>query len=166
MRKRAEAAWAKKLGTIEVQGGTEKERMLFYSNLYHSFASPRLVRTKGRPVPRTRRTDEDGSITTATAPYRSGTLDAINSFSSYHWSSPSQRRYSKLHARDGKRDGYMQTSFHGDHAVWMYLGDWQRGLSSIGRRRMSICERMPWILWSAPQSCRVSSERLGLRHRC
>ncbi len=27
-----------------------------------------------------------------------------------------------------KETGYMQTSFHGDHAVWMYLGDWERGL--------------------------------------
>ena len=27
-----------------------------------------------------------------------------------------------------RESGYMGTSFHGDHAVLMYLGDWERGL--------------------------------------
>ena len=27
-----------------------------------------------------------------------------------------------------RETGFMQTSFHGDHAVWMYLGDWLRGV--------------------------------------
>ena len=44
---RREDAWAKKLNQIEVTGGTEKEKMLFYSCLFHSFASPRLVARKG-----------------------------------------------------------------------------------------------------------------------
>src|SRR5205823_3283392 len=26
-----------------------------------------------------------------------------------------------------KESGYLQTSFHGDHGILMYLGDWQRG---------------------------------------
>ncbi|MCX6626995.1 MAG: glycoside hydrolase family 92 protein, partial [Candidatus Solibacter sp.] len=47
VRKRAEDAWARKLNQIEVKGGTEKQRMLFYSNLLHSLASPRLVARKG-----------------------------------------------------------------------------------------------------------------------
>jgi putative alpha-1,2-mannosidase len=46
---RAREVWAKLLNTIEVKGGTEHERMLFYSNLFHSFASPRLVARQGEP---------------------------------------------------------------------------------------------------------------------
>ena len=47
VRQQAEDAWARKLNQIEVTGGTEKEKMLFYSCLFHSFASPRLVARKG-----------------------------------------------------------------------------------------------------------------------
>jgi putative alpha-1,2-mannosidase len=47
IRHEAEDAWAKKLDTIQLKGGTEKEKMLFYSCLYHSFASPQLVARKG-----------------------------------------------------------------------------------------------------------------------
>ena len=47
--RQAEETWAKLLNTIEVKGGTDHERMLFYSNLFHSFASPRLVARKGEP---------------------------------------------------------------------------------------------------------------------
>ena len=49
VKKRAEAAWSAKLGLIEVQGGTEHDRKFFYSALYHSFSSPRLVAKKGQP---------------------------------------------------------------------------------------------------------------------
>src|ERR1035441_8727043 len=28
-----------------------------------------------------------------------------------------------------RESGWMNTSFHGDHAVMMYLGDWERGLN-------------------------------------
>ena len=39
--------WSRLLNTIEIQGGTPHERMMFYSNYFHSFASPRLVARKG-----------------------------------------------------------------------------------------------------------------------
>ena len=48
--RQAEDAWAAKLNQIEVEGGSEKEKTLFYSCLLHSFASPRLVAQKGRAV--------------------------------------------------------------------------------------------------------------------
>ena len=41
--------WAKLLNTIEIKGGSDHQRMLFYSNFFHSFASPRLVARKGEP---------------------------------------------------------------------------------------------------------------------
>lgn len=47
VRQQAADAWSKKLNLIEVKGGTEKERRLFYSALYHSFSSPRMLVKKG-----------------------------------------------------------------------------------------------------------------------
>ena len=57
---KAEAAWAAKLDGIEVEGGTEHERMLFYSCLLHAFTSPRLIARKGERFTGTRRRAADG----------------------------------------------------------------------------------------------------------
>src|SRR5665213_1919015 len=46
IKKVAQDAWSKKLNTIEVKGGTEKQRAIFYSSLYHAFASPTIVANK------------------------------------------------------------------------------------------------------------------------
>lgn len=43
---KARAEWAKLLNRVQVTGGTPKQRMLFYSTLFQSFASPRLVARK------------------------------------------------------------------------------------------------------------------------
>ena len=128
VKKSAEAAWSEKLNSIEIKGGTEHDRKFFYSALYHSFTSPRLVAKKGQPF---RGSDNQ----THTADYD---------------------RYSPVAFWDTGRDqivlltllepelkldilrsefdmaresGWMNTSFHGDHAVMMYLGDWERGLN-------------------------------------
>ena len=42
IRKNAEAAWNKELGKIQVEGGTETERILFYTALYHSMIHPNI----------------------------------------------------------------------------------------------------------------------------
>ena len=55
----AEDIWAEKLGLIEVEGGTEKQRRLFYSTLYHSLLTPRLIVKKGEPV---RRRGAEGEV--------------------------------------------------------------------------------------------------------
>lgn len=38
----AEAAWAKQLGKIEVEGGSKEQRTIFYTSLYHTMIAPNL----------------------------------------------------------------------------------------------------------------------------
>ncbi len=42
IRERAEKEWARELGKIEIQGGTDKQRRTFYSALYHTMLSPNV----------------------------------------------------------------------------------------------------------------------------
>ena len=79
IKREAEDAWAQKLNLIEVTGGTEKEKMLFYSCLYHSFASPRLVARKGEPFTGADGEARDRRRMTAMVPCRSGIPAAIRS---------------------------------------------------------------------------------------
>lgn len=128
IRQQARQTWEKKLNQIEVKGGTEKEKMLFYSCLYHSFASPRLIARKGEEF-----TGEDGKTHTAT-------YDRYNQVPLWD-TGRNQIVLLTLLEPDVKLDilrsqldiaretGYMGTSFHGDNAVLMYLGDWERGLN-------------------------------------
>lgn len=124
----AVAAWAQKLDQIEVQGGTEKEKMLFYSCLYHSFASPRLVAQKGEQF-----TGLDGKVYTATynrygpVPYWDTGRDQVVLLTLLEPQVKEDILRSELDM--ARESGYMGTSFHGDHAVMMYLGDWERGLN-------------------------------------
>ena len=124
----AEAAWRKKLNLIEVEGGTEKERMLFYSCLEHSFASPRLVARKGEQF-----TGLDGVVRTASydrygpVPYWDAGRDQVVLLTLLEPEVKVNILRSQLDM--ARESGYMGTSFHGDHAVMMYLGDWERGLN-------------------------------------
>ena len=123
----AEAAWADKLNKIEVEGGTEKEKMLFYSCLLHSFDSPRLVARKGEQF-----TGLDGVQKTA-AYDRYGAVPfwdtGRNQIVLLTLLEPQVKENILRSTLDQAREsGYMPTSFHGDNAVFMYLGDWERGL--------------------------------------
>ena len=40
---RTREAWAKQLGTVRLTGGTEVERRIFYTSLYHAFLMPTLI---------------------------------------------------------------------------------------------------------------------------
>jgi predicted alpha-1,2-mannosidase len=127
IKKRAEDAWEKKLNSIEVKGGTEKEKMLFYSNLFHSFASPRLVARKGESY-----RGLDGQVRTADHD-RYGPVPfwdtGRNQIVLLTLVEPDTKVDILASTMDmAKESGYLQTSFHGDHGVFMYLGDWQRGL--------------------------------------
>ena len=123
----AKAAWAAKLGRVEVEGGTEKERMLFYSCLLHSFDSPRLVARKGELF-----TGLDGAEKTATydrygpVPFWDTGRNQIVLLTLLEPEVKANILRSELDM--ARESGYMGTSFHGDNAVFMYLGDWERGL--------------------------------------
>ncbi len=127
VKKAAEQVWSEKLGAIEIKGGTEKERMLFYSTLYHSFASPRLVAKKGQPF-----RGLDGQTRTADydrygiVPFWDTGRDQIVLLTLIE---PEVKPdILRSHLEMARETGYMQTSFHGDNAVWMFLGDWERGI--------------------------------------
>ncbi|HEV2486479.1 MAG TPA: GH92 family glycosyl hydrolase [Terracidiphilus sp.] len=127
MRKQAEDAWAKKLDSIEVGGGTEKEKMLFYSCLLHSFDSPRLIARKGEQF-----TGLDGKVKTAEydrygeVPFWDTGRNQVVLLTLIEPEVKVNILRSQLDM--ARESGYMGTSFHGDNAVWMYLGDWERGL--------------------------------------
>lgn len=123
----ARAAWAKLFDRVEVTGGTPKQRMLFYSTLYHSFASPRLITRKGE-----RFTDAKGNVQVASydrygpVPFWDTGRNQIVLLMLLEPKVVQDIMRSEL---DRARErGYMNTSFHGDHAVFLYDGAWQRGI--------------------------------------
>lgn len=127
VKRAAERAWTGKLDQVEVKGGTEKERMLFYSSLYHSFASPRLIAKKGEEF-----TGLDGKVHTAeydrydTVPFWDTGRNQIVLLTLLEPQTKVDILRSQLDR--ARESGYMATSFHGDNAIFMYLGDWKRGL--------------------------------------
>jgi predicted alpha-1,2-mannosidase len=127
VRQQAEQVWATKLDRIEVQGGTEKQKMLFYSCLYHSFYSPQLLAKKGEQF-----TGRDGVVHEA-AYDRYGPVPlwdtGRNQIVLLTLLEPDVKVNILQSELDAAREsGYMETSFHGDNASLMYLGDWERGL--------------------------------------
>lgn len=127
VKQRAKKAWSKKLSSIEVRGGTEKQRAIFYSCLYHAFASPTLIAKQG-----------DKFIGLDGQPHRAehDRYDLVP-----YWDTGRNQvvlltllepeikiNILKSQLDMAKETGWMGTSFHGDHAVAMYLGDWRRGL--------------------------------------
>lgn len=123
----ARAAWAKLFDRVEVTGGTPKQRMLFYSTLYHSFASPRLVARKGDHF-----AGADGKVQVASYD-RYGPVPfwdtGRNQITLLMLLEPKVIQDIMRSELDRARErGYMHTSFHGDHAVFLYDGAWQRGI--------------------------------------
>lgn len=126
IRKSVEDVWNEKLSRIEIKGGTEKERRLFYSTLYQSLMTPRLITKKGEPL---RRRGEGGI-----AEYDRYSPIAFwdtgrNQIVLLTLIEPEVKtNILRTHLEMARESGWMHTSFHGDNAVFMYLGDWDRGL--------------------------------------
>lgn len=127
VKKQAESAWSKKLDLIEIEGGTEHERQLFYSTLYHSLSSPRLIAKAGEPF-----RGEDG---------RTHTSDYDRYSPVAFWDTGRDQivllmllepdlvtNAMRTHLEMARESGWMHTSFHGDNAVFLYLGAWERGI--------------------------------------
>ncbi|MDR0845118.1 MAG: GH92 family glycosyl hydrolase [Tannerella sp.] len=123
----ADETWEALLSKIQVSGGSEKQRQIFYSSLYRAFLWPAL------------RSDADGDFTDRTGnvvnkgfhyytdpsfwdDYRNKlvllgmlspvvTVDVINSITDR-----------------GEHTGFMPTFFHGDHASAFVAGSYLRGL--------------------------------------
>ncbi|GAB3464403.1 GH92 family glycosyl hydrolase [Massilia terrae] len=125
--KQARDTWAQLLGCVEVSGGTPKQRMLFYSTLYHSFASPRLMARKGEQV-----TGAEGHASVADYDHYAPVPfwdTGRNQIALLMLLEPQVVQDIMRSELDMARErGYMNTSFHGDHAVLMYDGAMQRGI--------------------------------------
>ena len=123
----AKQSWSKRLNAIEVRGGTEKERSIFYSALYHAFASPTMIAKKGQQF-----LGEDKQRYTAKddrydhVPYWDTGRNQVVLMTLLD--SDVKRNILQSQLNMARESGWMGTSFHGDHAVAMFLGDWERGI--------------------------------------
>jgi predicted alpha-1,2-mannosidase len=123
VRLRAEKAWSEKLNLIEVKGGTEKERMLFYSTLYNSLLTPRLIARKGDTFRNSPPADYDRYSPIAFWDTGRNQIVLLTLLE------PAVKtNILRTHLEMARESGWMHTSFYGDHAVFMYLGDWERGV--------------------------------------
>jgi len=122
----ARELWSEKLNLIQVEGGTEHERNLFYSTLYNSLLTPRLIYKKGTPL--------HGRDAGKVADYDRYSPIAFwdtgrNQVMLLALLEPDvMTNIMRTHLEMARESGWMHTSFYGDHAVLMYLGDWRRGL--------------------------------------
>ena len=127
VKKQLEDAWSQKLNLIQVEGGTEHERQLFYSTLYHSFASPRLVAKAGGAF---RGADEKSHIADydrySPVPFWDTGRDQIVLLMLLE--PDVVTNIMRSHLEMARESGHMHTDFHGDNAVFLYLGAWERGI--------------------------------------
>lgn len=124
---KARDTWARLFDRVQVTGGTPKQRMLFYSTLYHSFASPRMIARKGEHY-----TDSEGHDQVADYDHYGPVPfwdTGRNQIALLMLLQPDVIKDIMRSELDRARErGYMNTSFHGDHAVFLYDGAWQRGI--------------------------------------
>lgn len=123
VRQEADKTWEDVLGHIQVEGGTEAERRMFYSTLYRTFLFPHL------------RSDVNDESRNYSNPsfwdtYRNKLIllgmispDVANDI------------IRSCIVRGERRGGYMPTFFHGDHASTFVAGSWLRGIRDFDLKR-------------------------------
>lgn len=127
VRAAASSEWESLLSKIKVSGGTQRQRMLFYSCLYRSFLWPAL------------RSDVNGEYTdangaTAKADFQYYTLPSLwddyrNKLVLLGMLSPQVTTDVIQSLIDrGEKTGFIPTFFHGDHAAAFIAGSYLRGL--------------------------------------
>jgi predicted alpha-1,2-mannosidase len=133
--KEADDTWENLLSKINVTGGTEREKGLFYSCLYRSFLWPVLRSDVNYDYTDAQREVVNGGFHNYTDPsfwddYRNKlvllamlspdvTIDVIKSITD----------------RGEKKGGYMPTFFHGDHASVFVAGTYLRGINDFDLER-------------------------------
>lgn len=131
----ADAAWEKLLSKIKVSGGTEREKGLFYSCLYHAFKWPAL-----RSDVNGEYTDVNGEVVNNGFHYYTNPSfwdDYRNKLILLGMISPDVTVdvIKSIIDKGEKQDGYMPTFFHGDHASTFISGSWLRGLKDFDLER-------------------------------
>ena len=131
----ADEAWETLLSRIRIKGGTERQKEMFYSTLYKSFLWPAL------------RSDCNGDYTDVKG-------DVVNNGFDYYtspcfWDDHRDKLIllgmmfpdltcdviKSVTDMGEKRNGYMPTYFHGDHASTFISGTWQRGIQDFDLER-------------------------------
>lgn len=130
IRAAAKAEWEKLLSKVEVKGGTEKQRSLFYSSLYRSFLWPALRSDVNGDFTDAKRRKDNKGFRYYTEPslwdtYRNKdvllgllapdvALDVIKSMKDV-----------------GDKRGFIPTFFHGDHGASTIAGAYLRGIKDF-----------------------------------
>jgi predicted alpha-1,2-mannosidase len=130
IRNQATQQWEKLLSAIDVKGGTEKQKKMFYSCLYRSFLWPALRSDVNGEFTDAKRQVTKGSFTYYTEPslwdtYRNKdvllglvtpqvTLNVIKSLKDV-----------------GDKTGFIPTFFHGDHGASSIAGAYLRGIDDF-----------------------------------
>ena len=131
----ADVLWEKQLSAIQIKGGSERQRGLFYSTLYRSLLWPCL------------RSDANGD-------YRDIRGEICNNGFDYYtdpsfWDDHRNKLIllallrpdvacdivKSITDKGEKSNGYMPTFFHGDHAATFIAGLWSRGIRDFDIRR-------------------------------
>ena len=127
MKTEASSTWEKLLSKIQVSGGTERQKELFYSCFYRSFLWPALRSDANGEYP-----DVKGAV--VKAGFRYYTLPSLwddyrNKLVLLGMISPEVTVDVIRSLIDrGEKTGFIPTFFHGDHAAAFIAGSYLRGL--------------------------------------
>ncbi len=127
----ADATWENLLSKIKVSGGSEREKSLFYTTFFHAFKWPAL-----RSDVNYEYTDVRGEVVNNGFHYYTDPSfwdDYRNKLVLIGMISPEVTTdiIKSIIDKGEKRDGYMPTFFHGDHASTFISGSWLRGLRNF-----------------------------------
>ena len=131
----ADSAWEALLSRIEVDGGTERQRGMFYSTLYKAFLWPALRSDCNGDY-----TDVKGQVVNNGHDYYTQPCfwdDHRNKLILLGLISPDLTCDVIRSVTDmgEKHSGYMPTYFHGDHAATFISGTWRRGVQDFDLER-------------------------------
>lgn len=135
VRGEATKTWEELLSKIQVEGGTEREKGIFYSCLYRSFLWPAL-----RSDVNGEYTDEQGKVCNNGFRYYTNPSfwdDYRNKLILLGMISPDVTTdvIKSITDKGEKSNGYMPTFFHGDHASTFVAGSWLRGIRDFDLNR-------------------------------
>jgi predicted alpha-1,2-mannosidase len=135
VREEADKEWNGLLSKIQVSGGTEREKGIFYSTLYRSFLWPALRSDVNGDY-----TDERGEVVNEGFRYYTNPSfwdDYRNKLVLLVMLSPDVAAdiIKSITDKGEKRGGYMPTFFHGDHASVFVAGSYLRGITDFDLER-------------------------------
>ncbi len=135
VREEADAEWETLLSKITVSGGTEREREMFYSCLFHAFKWPALRSDVNGDY-----TDVNGKVVNNGFRYYTNPSfwdDYRNKLVLLELLSPDVASdvLKSIIDKGEKQGGYMPTFFHGDHAATFVAGSWLREVRDFDLKR-------------------------------